>query len=795
MFKKVFSGAAIMLLPAAVLAQFSITGKVTDADNQQALSGATITLNGRSTTSDEQGVFRFNRVREGDDQLKVSFIGYETFKEQIRRSPEQEIQVQLHKSEMLSDEVIISSSRVSEKSAATFTSIDRKEIRRNNLGQDLPYLLNQTPSAVVTSDAGTGIGYTGIRIRGSDATRTNVTINGIPLNDAESQGTFLVNLPDFASSVDNIQVQRGVGTSTNGAGAFGASINMETDKVSAEPFAEVNSTHGSYQTDRYSAKVGTGILNKHWSFTGRLSKIASQGYIENSSSKLKSFFTTASYFDEKNLLKMVVFSGTERTYLAWSGVAEDQLKTNRKYNSLAHPFASQTDNYQQDHYQIFYSRQINKKLNANVAYHFTRGQGYYEEYKKKQKFSQYGMDTLFTPNDTIARTDLVRRRWLSNEFQGLVYSLDYVASSKLHIVAGGALNEYDGEHFGEVVWARYSSNKNMYDRFYTTYGTKREANFYAKADYRITRKLGVFGDVQFRGIDYRISGVDKEGTDLTQQHALQFFNPKAGVTYEINPASLLYVSYSVANKEPNRDDYTTGVLAGRTPKPEHLRDLEAGYKNRNKRFGYELNYFLMNYRDQLILTGEVNDVGDYVRQNIPESYRTGIEISTSWNITKRFNWLANLALSENKIRNFTEYIYEYDADYNYLGTTVNQYSKTDISFSPSVIAGSQLRYQLFRPFSVCLQTKYVGKQYMDNTADDKRSLDAFLVNDLLLDLRFPFRSAKEISLVLKVNNIFNELYEANGYTYSEIIEGVMSTNNFYFPQAERNILFGANLKF
>ncbi len=783
------------LLPYTTFAQTSFSGKIYDAEKKEALVAAVVSLDNKySTLSDDEGNFLLKKITPGTYELKISFIGYKSIRQQVNLNSPATLDFYLEKSSILAEEALIVSSRLENDAAATYTLIDKQDLEKTNLGQDLPYLLNQTPSVVVSSDAGTGIGYTGIRIRGTDATRTNVTINGIPLNDAESQGTFLVNIPDFATFVDNIQIQRGVGTSTNGAGAFGASINMETDKISAEPYAEVNTTHGSFRTDRYSAKVGTGIINKHWAFTGRLSKIASQGYIDNSSSKLKSFFTSAAYFDEKNLVKMNVFSGTERTHLAWYGVPEDSLQTNRRYNPLKEPFPHQTDNYQQDHYQVFYTRKLNADMDFNLGYHFTRGQGYYEEYRAGEDFAGYGMDTLFTGGDTILQTNIVRRRWLSNEFQGIIYSFDYRISDKLRLTLGGAANEYDGEHFGEVVWAEYASNKNMYDRFYTSYGNKDEINFYTKISYSL-KKMNLFADVQYRWVDYTISGIDKDGIDITQNDQLNFLNPKIGASYQINPKQLAYVSFGIANKEPNRDDYTQAIVQGKKPKPEHLKDLEIGLRSIGKKIRYEVNLFHMHYRDQLVLTGEINDVGDFVRSNIPESFRQGIELSASWNIHKKITWSPNVAFSRNIVKDFTEMVYAYDADYNYIGAIEHKHSNTQIAFSPGLIAGSVLQYTLYKNLNLSLFSKYVSEQYLDNTGNDNRKMDAFFVNDLALDYRFGLKGLKRVDIIFRINNVFNELYVANGYTYTEVYDGVQSNYNSYYPQAERNYLLGLNLKF
>lgn len=792
--KKNVSLAAMILVPFLSFSQWTISGKVYEENTDQTIAGATVVFGNYQTQTDSQGNFYLNSISAGSYTLSISFIGYKTYKQVINVNQAITLACALKKSIYISEEAIVLSTRAYEDAAATFTQITKTEIEKNNHVQDLPYLLNQVPSVIITSDAGTGIGYTGLRIRGSDATRTNVTINGIPLNEAESQGVFWVDLPDLASSVDNIQVQRGVGTSTNGAGAFGASINIETDKQEEKPYTEFNTTFGSYQTEKYNAKIGTGVVNKHWSFNGRVSKISSQGYIENSSSSLRSFFSSGSYINKKDMVKLVVFSGIERTALAWGGVPEDSLKTNRKYNPISHPFTDQTDNYQQDHYQLFYSRQISSSISANIGFHFTRGRGYYEEYKQDQDMSDYKMDTIFIGGDTIHSTNLIRRRWLSTKLYGIVYSLNYDFNDRLRFIIGGAANSYRGEHYGEVVWSQYSSQKNRYDRFYTTYGHKEESNTYIKSTYKISSKLTAFGDIQLRMIDYRISGIGKDKINITQDDQLLFFNPKIGISYQPKASVLWYASYSIANREPNRDDYTAGVAANKKPKPENLKDLEIGYKQKGRNFNFELAYFYMVYKNQLVLTGELNDVGEYLRTNIAESYRTGIELVGNINLTKNLILSLNYSFSQNKIENFTEVIYMYDINYNYLGLKENKYKKTDIAYSPNIISGGELRYNLFKSFTTTLQTKYVGKQFLDNTSNKNRSINAYLISDLLFSYHLTHKNAFDATVFFKVNNLFNELYEANGYTYSEITNAALSTYNYYYPQAERNFLVGLTIK-
>lgn len=800
--KKHIATFVLILLGLSTFAQSNYQIKVVDEQNQ-ALPGANITIDGIIfAQTNENGLYEF-KLNHAKVSLTVSMIGFYTYNSIIEL---QSISIiTLKKNIYVSEEALVTSTRVENKTAGTYTMVDKDYISKTNLGQDLPYVLNQVPGVVITSDGGTGIGYTGIRIRGTDQTRTNLTINGIPLNDAESQGTFTVNIPDFVSSVENIQVQRGVGTSTNGGGAFGASINIQTDNLPDTASAELNITQGGFsankilfhnQVERYSAKVNTGLINNHWNFNGRLSKIANIGYIENSSAVLKSFFTSASYRNEKHLLKFNVFSGTEKTYLAWEGVPEDSLKTNRKFNPIAAVNPDQYDNYQQDHYQIFESFRLNEKHHLNLGYHYTRGRGYFQEFRANQRFENYGMDTLFTGGDTISRTDIVRRRWLDNEFEGVVYSWEYDSQDKLKLLVGGSANKYEGDHFGEIVWAQFASNTRQGQRFYESSAIKKEFNIYSKVTYLFTSNFNAFVDLQYRKLNYSMAGNNKDQVILDQSHELNFFNPKAGASYSFNNSDFLYVSLGITNKEPNRDDFINGKVNGLTPKSEQLQNVELGWKKRTNSYSVEVNTYLMNYRNQLVLTGEVNNVGEYLRINTPNSYRTGIEASGTLNYTSKLSVSANIALSRNKIKSFTESIYEYDANFDYVGVTLRNHKNTDISFSPNIVAGSRIRYKLYQNLFATLESKYVGKQYLDNTSNDNRKIDPFFVNDLFIDFSTVVRNyIPSLIFTVKVNNVFNELYTPNGYTYSLIESGVENNYNYYYPQAGRNYLVSMAMRF
>jgi iron complex outermembrane recepter protein len=778
-----------MLLPALAMAQFSVTGKVIDKESGLPLSGASIKLNDLpfSVQSNISGNFSFHNIKAGSYNLKISYLGYKSLEKRLTITENQTVELQLEQTNLMADEVIVFSTRASANSASTYQNISKEQLEKNNLGQDLPFLLNQTPSAVITSDAGAGVGYTGIRIRGSDPTRINMTINGIPYNDSESQGTFLVNLPDFASSINNIQIQRGVGTSTNGAGAFGASLNIQTTTRRDSAYAELNNTFGSFNTQKNTVNLGTGMINNKFSFDGRLSRINSDGYIDRASSRLKSYFLSGAYYGKNSLVRANVFSGTEKTYQAWNGVPENMLESNRTFNGFT--YDDQTDNYTQDHYQLLYSHSFSPKVAINTALHYTYGRGYYEEYKDDQSLSKYGIQPAIIGSETISRSNLIRRRWLDNDFYGATYSLIYTPTPEFNFTLGGAYNEYSGRHFGEVVWAQYASNSNIRERYYNGNGFKTDFNIFGKAAYQVG-KANLFADLQYRRLAYTIDGTDKNRNILNVSDKLDFFNPKLGISYQLDEHSTLYTSFAVANKEPNRDDYVNAPLTA-APKAENLKNIEAGYRLGNQNFSAGLNGFAMFYNDQLVLTGKVNDVGEYIRQNVPDSYRLGVELQGQWQISNQFGWAASAALSRNKIEKFSEYIDDYDN-----GIQIrNDYTNTEIAFSPAFIGSSEFSYKPSPNTEIALISKYVSKQYLDNTSNNNRSINAFFVNDIRLAYNTSIKRVRNIGLTLLVNNALGERYETNGYTFSYVYDAVPTTENFYYPQAKQNFLLSLSLKF
>ncbi|CAN5888166.1 TonB-dependent receptor [soil metagenome] len=814
MFHKIAMAWALLLLPGSLLAQFSLSGEVTEASSQAPLVGATVILEhpaaGTAQATDESGRFSFSNLPAGAYTVRVRYVGFEAEERGVQLASPQFLGFSLRKGQVFTEEVIVRATRATERTGTTYTNVSRQEIEDRNFGQDIPFLLNQTPSVVVDSDAGTGIGYTGIRIRGSDITRINVTVNGIPVNDAESHGAFFVNMPDLASSIQDIQVQRGVGTSTNGAAAFGASINVRTLDLIPKPYAETNHSFGSYNTLRNNVMVGTGLINGKFSVDARLSRINSDGYIDRAFANLKSYYLSAGYYGQSGMLKFVTFSGQERTYQAWNGVPEEKLATDRTYNSAGtdggkrqDPYDNETDNYQQDHYQLHYAKQFGEAWNLTGALHYTYGRGYYEQYKVNARFSDYGLAPLQVGTTTVNRTDLVRRRWLDNDFYGLTYALSYTPGSRFTATLGGGLNRYEGQHFGEIVWARYASGSEIRDRYYENDAHKTDFNVFGKSILQATDRLSLFGDLQYRRISYNFLGFnDDTASPQRQQQEVEyhFFNPKAGITYSLSRAHSVYASYAVGNREPVRRDFTDSSPGSR-PQHETLHNLEAGYRLAPKEislFGLsstlhlELNYFLMNYRNQLVLTGQINDVGGYTRTNIPESYRTGLEFSGGMAFGEFLAFSNTFTLSRNKITRFSEFVDNYDTG----GQGVNAYQGTDIAFSPSVVSATQAEVQPLKGLRAALVLKTVSDQYLDNTSSASRMIEGYQVTDLRLRYRVqPVSWMRELELGLLVNNLFDRLYEANGYTFSYIAGQQMVTENFYYPQAPRNFLASVSLRF
>ena len=700
------------------------------------------------------------------------------------------------------DEVSVNALRANDKTPMAFTNISKSEIKKSNLGQDLTYLISLTPSVVTTSDAGAGIGYTGLRIRGTDPSRINVTINGIPVNDSESQGVWWVNMPDFASSLDNIQIQRGVGTSTNGAAAFGASINLKTLALNKKAYTITNNSIGSFNTLKNNIEFGSGMLNNKFTFDGRLSRISSDGYIDRATSDLKSLYLQGAYFGKKSVLKAIVFSGQERTYQAWNGVPKRYLDTNRTFNSYT--YENEVDNYNQTNYQLHYNEQLNSKTNIHLATHYTHGEGYFESEKLNQNLADYGLNNIFIGSDTISSTDLIRRKWLNNDFGGITYSINH-KNDLVNLVVGGANNVYSGQHYGNVIWAQYMSNGLYNHQYYKNIATKYDNNVFIKTNFQASEKTSLFLDLQSRNIEYEFNGSDIDGNIGVQEVKLDFFNPKFGLSHKMNEEQLLYGSFAVANKEPNRSDYIESSPNSR-PLHETLYDTEIGFKYTTKDFKFNANAYIMNYDNQLIKTGEINDVGYFTSENVKKSFRRGIEIEGSILLSKKLAWAANMTLSENKIDTFIQYIDSWDTG----GQQETIYTETDLAFSPSIIWASQLTYNFQDNLSLDFITKYVGEQFIDNSSSEDRKLDDYLVNNLRLSYSFNSKIFNYARLSLQINNLFDEEYVSsawiyrfvsNGYDPSEddhyVTKGSDGGYNMagYFPEATRNYLIGLTLGF
>ena len=678
--------------------------------------------------------------------------------------------------------------RAGENAPFTKTNISKKDIGKSNLGQDIPFLLNQTPSVVINSDAGNGIGYTGIRIRGTDATRINVTLNGIPYNDAESQGTFFVDLPDFSSSTGSIQIQRGVGTSSNGAGAFGGSINFSTNEVNKDAYVEFNNSFGSFNTWKNTVKAGTGLIN---GFTTdiRLSRIKSDGFIDRATSDLSSFHFTSAYIAKKSSVRVNVFSGKEKTYQAWYGISETDLNAgNRTVNYAGtersgDPYDNETDNYTQKHYQLFFNHLIGGRLSFNTALFLTKGKGYYEQYKDDEEYLKYGMPNPLSAGIPIVSSDMVRQLWLDNDFYGNIFSLQY-KSNKTQATLGGGFTQYEGLHYGKIVWAQkgLTAIKNWYDLD----AVKTDFNIYLKEQTQFAPNWNWFCDLQYRHIKYNAEGF-RDNPTLAVNNQFNFFNPKIGINFNKNGWKE-YLSFSIANKEPNRDDFEAGTAL--QPKPERLYDVEAGISRSKNNYSWSATFYYMNYKDQLVLTGKVNDVGAYTRSNIPKSYRVGIELEGSIKLNPWINAAANIALSRNKVENFTEYIDDYDNG----GQKTISYTSATIAFSPAVVSGATINFLPFKNTEFSLLSKYVSKQYLDNTENKSRALNSFFVQDIRTIYTLKKKWLKEASIIAQVNNIFSRKYEPNGYTYSYFAGGETITENYYFPMAVINFMMGINIR-
>ncbi len=717
------------------------------------------------------------------------------------------------------DEVLVRPTRVNNKSPFAFSTVTKEKLEVTNLGQDLPVLLEQLPSVVTTSDAGAGVGYTGIRVRGSDATRVNVTINGIPYNDAVSQGTFFVDLPDFASSLEDVQLQRGVGTSTNGSGAFGASLNLKTLKASPASFASISNSFGSFGTRKHNIIVSSGLKNGFYA-TAKLSKIASDGYIDRASSDLKSFFGETGFINNKTSIKALVFGGKEITYQSWYGTpeavvkndvdgikafiernyveekdAENLLNSGRTYNKYL--YENQVDNFEQNHYQLHVSHQFNDYFSANISGNLTTGKGFYEELKENDKLKKYLPENA----DASKKADVVRRKWVNSDFSAVVYSLNY-KKDKLNLFLGGGFNKYDGIQFGEVIANNFKLDLPLKFQYYQSNTIKEDYNTYLKGEYEITKRLLAFGDIQFRNVNFKSNGLTSDLNGIKVDKNFAFFNPKAGLTFLLNDKNTIYTSISVGNREPNGDDLIKNRIE---PIAEELIDYELGYRFKAPKYYASANLYYMHYNNQLVLTGEIDDVGDPIRQNVAKSYRAGIELEAGLKIFNQLRLDGNVTFSKNKIQEFNYLVYDTQFDPSTYEDVVyepitTQYKDTDIAFSPNIVASGTVTFSPIKNLDFGFVTKYVDKQYLDNTSTKSKSMPSYMINNLTAIFKLKPKWIKELAFNLLINNIFDKKYVSNGYTYSYFYRPVGSndsaiTENFYYPQAGVNFLAGMTLKF
>jgi iron complex outermembrane receptor protein len=789
--------------------KWKVEGQVRD-ENGQALSGASVIIKGTylGAYTGRDGAFSFKSVVEGEYILRVSYMGYESEEREISVKSDLKLDIELSISTLESDEILIKGMRASGTTPVAYTNLKSDELKKINTGQDLPYLLSLVPSVVETSEGGAGIGYTGIRIRGTDASRINVTIDGIPLNDSESQQVFWVNTPDLVASVSEIQVQRGVGTSTNGAGSFGGSINLTMENPSDDPYASISSTVGSFNTIKTSVKLGTGYIKDKFKMDIRFSGLNSNGYIDRARSDLRSYEVSALYRLKSSILKANFIYGEQLTGISWWGVPADSLATNRTYNPAGEYIDlygnrryhyDQTDNYEQTHFHLMYNWQISDKLFLKTAGHFTVGSGYYEQYKEDALLADYNLPVwilhgLFE-DVYIDRSDLIRRKWLYNNYYGGVFNLNY-KDTRLELSFGGAINRYVGDHFGRIMWMRFAGTTEINHQWYFNGGQKDEVNIYTKLNYRLNDRLSLYGDLQYRYINYEMGGIDDDLRILWVSEKFNFLNPKAGMFFSLNSHNDLYLSLAVGNKEPTRANYkdASGDESAK-PVPETLYDFEGGYELKLSRVSAGLNLYYMLYDNQLVPTGKLSNVGYPIMTNVEDSYRAGLEFSFGVRPSDLFDFAGSITLSQNRIKNFVEYSSNYNSISDIYEEISVNHGDVNIAYSPSVIGSGILTIHPLKDFDVSIVSKYVGKQYFDNTQNEGRVIDPYVVNNLRLDYAFSIAGLSDVSLQLQVNNLINSMYVSNAYGgnwYEDMQEYSWA---YYFPQAGINYLLRLTLNF
>ena len=794
-----------LLINLTANAQHNFKGRVFDKNGLK-IKGANIKENDdKITYTDNNGDF-YIFSKKNIINIEITHVGYLKKIDTINISETKEKNFIIKDGILLKDQIKVLSTRAKDDSPYAYENLTLYELNKNNTGRDIPYLLDFTPSVTITSDAGGGIGYTGIRIRGSDANRINVTINGIPYNDAESHGVFWVDLPDIASSTNTIQIQRGVGSSTNGGGAFGGTISIKTGTPSEKAYVDYGTSMGSFKTFKNTLNLNSGLLKQNWNFALRLSKITSDGYVDRAFSNLWSYYAAASYFTKKSSFQLINFSGKEKTYQSWWGTPESRvfndlngmqevivnngfdeeqkdnlLNSDRTYNHYT--YENEIDNYQQDHYQFHYNYDLSSSSNFNLALHYTYGRGYYEQFRKNDLLSNY-----FNDFENVY-TNLVRRRWLDNDFYGFTYSY-FKQTKKIELIIGGAYNIYKGDHFGKII-STGIPNMVFKDPYYLSKSDKKDRNIFIKYDMILSYKLKLFTDMQIRNYSHYSDGSDNDRSVINFNSKNTFFNPKIGFNFKLNPKSNIYSSIAVANREPIRIDFLDSY---EEPKHETLYDFEFGY-NINYNFGFfNTNFYWMEYKNQLITTGELNDVGGYIRTNAKKSRRVGVEISNRL-IIKKFNISSSLTLSKNFVYDFNEVLYDYGSNFNQYNIIKNTYLKSNIAFSPEIIGYNDIEYKALKNFTTSFKTKYVGKQYLDNTSNTNRSINSYLINSLDVEARLNIKFLKKLFIKFSANNIFNKMYSSNGYTFGYYAGTDYEVReNYLYPQAGRNYMFSLNIK-
>ena len=803
-----------MILLAAVLITLplysqpdQISGRIYD-EKGYPLPGASVQLENTllGVISGADGEFTMKVSGRESCVLIVSYMGFEKKSVELRVPLDSPLEIRLQPAPFMAEEVVVIGTRADDRTPMAYENIEAGEIRQQDMGQDMGYLLSLTPSVVQSSESGTGIGYTNFRIRGTDPSRINITVDGIPLNDAESQQVFWVNMPAFSSSLNSIQVQRGVGTSTNGAAAFGATVNLQTESPSGDAYGELSSTFGSFHTWINTVKAGTGLIGDRFSLDMRYSNLRSDGYVDYASSDNQSLQLTGNYYLKKGRIKANMILGEQHTGISWWGIDEATLDTNRTYNPAGQYvkpdgtpayYEGQTDNYWQNHYHLVYSTELGRSLYLNAALFFVDGKGYYEQFRQDESLEEYYLPPLITGQDTLLGSDLIRQKWLDNDFYGGVFSLQY-NGNRLKMTGGGGFSHYAGDHFGKIIWMRYAGVAEKGHEWYRNDAVKTDANIYLKGQYRLGGRLNLFGDLQYRYVNYRMQGIDDDGymRDLSQEHTFHFLNPKLGAQMEISSQQQAYASFSIGNREPTRTNFKDATGDARaTPSAETLQDLELGYRYSSARMAASANFYYMNYRQQLVPTGELSTDGYPIMTNVEKSYRSGVELSLGLKPLDFVQWNTNLTLSRNKIRDFVESYVDYSSS-TWEGVEMERrLGDTDIAYSPSVIFSSDLGVTLPGDLKLNLISQYVGEQYFTNGMNEDLKMDAWLVNNLRLSRSFGLRGLGVLGLQLQVNNLFNTLYENNAYGGTWWMDGTEYYWSAYFPQATTNFMVRVSLRF